>query len=365
MKQRIDKPLAILIALLVLGGSMVFISAAFGILGRGFSGITSVAFSHLVLGVGGGTVLLLIALNINYHHWKKFAPYIYGLALVGMLLVFVPNLGFAHGGGQRWIVIFGVSFQPSEFLKIAAILIAAAYYSTIRAKTESFLWGVGGLIAILAAPVILLVLQPDIGTLGIICISVVGVFFAAGARARDLAILLCVALVSLTVLAYMKPHVQKRIVTFFYPAQNEQVEAYQITQSRIAIGSGQLLGRGFGQSVQKFTYLPEPMGDSIFAVAGEELGFVGTTSIVLLFLGLALRGYVVAARTADMFGGLLAVGISTYLAGEAFINIGAMLGLVPLTGVPLTFVSQGGSAMLISLLSAGILLNISRHRGTK
>ncbi len=362
MRQRIDKPLAFLIALLVLGGCMIFVSAAFGILGRGFSSITSVAFNHLALGVGCGTTLLLIALTINYRHWRTYAPYMYALALLGMLLVFVPNLGFAHGGGQRWIIIFGVSFQPSEFLKLAAILIAAAYYSAIRAKTETFTWGVGGLVAILLAPIILLVLQPDIGTLGIICISVFSVFFAAGARGRDIAIIVCIALVSLAALAYFKPHVEDRIVTFFYPAQNQQAEGYQITQSLIAIGSGQIFGRGFGQSVQKFTYLPEPMGDSIFAVAGEELGFIGASIIVLLFLALALRGYVVAARTNDMFGGLLAVGISTYLAGEAFINIAAMLGLAPLTGVPLTFVSQGGSAMLISLASAGILLNISRSR---
>src|SRR3990167_5611671 len=214
MKNKIDKPLAFLIAVLVLGGSMIFVSAAFGILGRGFEGITSVAFSHLVLGVGGGTVLLLIALSINYREWKKYAPYIYGLALAAMLLVFVPNLGFAHGGGQRWIVIFGVSFQPSEFLKIASIFVAAAYYSAIRAKTESFTWGIGGLLAILAAPIILLVLQPDIGTLGLICMSVAAVFFAAGARMRDVAILACIALVSLAMLAYFKPHVQDRIFTF-------------------------------------------------------------------------------------------------------------------------------------------------------
>ena len=220
----------------------------------------------------------------------------------------------------------------------------------------------GGLVAILAAPIVLLVLQPDIGTLGIICASVLAVFFAAGARARDVAIFICVALVSLAILASVKVHVKDRIVTFFNPSQNQQAEGYQIAQSLIAIGSGEIFGRGFGQSIQKFTYLPEPMGDSIFAVAGEELGFVGSSIIVLLFLGLALRGYVVAARTPDMFGGLLAVGISTYLAGEAFINIAAMLGLAPLTGVPLTFVSQGGSAMLISLASAGILFNISRYQ---
>ena len=361
MKRSIDKPLALLIFTLLLGGSLIFVSAAFGILGRGFTGITSVAFSHLVLGVGGGTVLLLVTLNVDYKQWRRFAPALFALALIAMLLVFVPHIGASHGGGQRWIILMGVSFQPSELLKIASIFVAAAYYSTIRSKTETFTWGVGGLIAILAAPIVLLVIQPDIGTLGIICMSTVVVFFAAGARMRDVAILACVALISLAVLAYVKPHVQERVMTFINPAQNQHTQSYQITQSLIAVGSGQLFGRGFGQSVQKFTYLPEPMGDSIYAVASEELGFVGSTIIVLLFLGLALRGYVVAARTPDMFGGLLAVGISTYLAGEAFINIAAMLSLLPLTGVPLTFVSQGGSAMLISLASAGILLNISRH----
>ena len=130
----------------------------------------------------------------------------------------------------------------------------------------------------------------------------------------------------------------------------------------MAIGSGGLLGRGFGQSVQKFTYLPEPMGDSIFAVLGEEFGFVGAVALVGLFLSLAMRGFWVATHTPDLFGGYLAVGISTYLVAEAFINIAAMLGLAPLTGIPLTFISQGGSAMLASLGSAGILLGVSRRR---
>ncbi|MEN9561379.1 MAG: stage sporulation protein cell division protein FtsW, partial [Candidatus Parcubacteria bacterium] len=142
-------------------------------------------------------------------------------------------------------------------------------------------------------------------------------------------------------------------------------ESYQIRQSLIAIGSGELTGRGFGQGVQKFTYLPEPMGDSIFAVASEELGFVGSATIVLLFLALTLRGFSVATRVTEPFGKFLAIGIATYLGVEACINIASMLGIAPLTGIPLTFVSQGGSAMLISLLSAGILLGISRSRAAR
>jgi cell division protein FtsW len=156
--------------------------------------------------------------------------------------------------------------------------------------------------------------------------------------------------------------VRDRIVTFFYPAEGQQAQAYQIKQSLIAIGSGGITGRGFGQGIQKFTYLPEPMGDSIFAVAGEELGFAGAFFIVFLFTAFALRWYGIAARAPDLFGALLAVGISTYLASEAFVNIASMLGVAPLTGIPLTFISQGGSAMLASLGSAGILLSISRRR---
>jgi len=174
----------------------------------------------------------------------------------------------------------------------------------------------------------------------------------------------CIAVLSFGVLVMAKSYVRDRVVTFFYPSQGQQAEGYQIKQSLIAIGSGGLTGRGLGQGIQKFTYLPEAMGDSIFAVAGEELGFVGSAAIVAAFLIFALRGLTLAGKAPDLFGALLAVGISTYLASEAFINIAAMLGVAPLTGIPLTFISQGGSAMLISLGSVGILLNVSRHKSS-
>ena len=357
----VDKPLALLIATLVVGGAMVFASAAFGILARGNVSIASVFFGHVVLGIGGGLALPLIGALIDYRHWRPLAPYLFVLAIVATAAVFIPHLGASHGGGRRWIVLLGVSLQPSEGLKIATIVMAAAYFATIRNRVETISWGAGGFVAILALPTLILVLEPDIGTLSVICASVAAIFFVAGARLRDIGLLLIVGIIAIGVLAVERPYVRDRVMTFFYPAQGQLAEGYQIKQSLIAIGSGGLTGRGFGQSVQKFTYLPEPMGDSIFAVAAEELGFIGALAIVVLFLFLALRGYVIAAHTHDPFGGLLAVGIATYLVSEAFVNIAAMLGLVPLTGIPLTFVSQGGSAILISLASAGILLNISRH----
>jgi cell division protein FtsW len=361
-RQHPDKTLVALLALFVIGGGFIFASAAFGFLARGVPGVTSAVFSHVVFGIGGGLVALLITYTVDYRIWRRYAPYLFGLAIFVTLLVFVPHLGMTHGGGQRWIQLPGISLQPSEALKVGIIIMGAAYFATIKARIKTYRWGMGGFLGILALPAAILVLQPDIGTLGVVTASFLAIYVAAGARARDILIIFLLGLTFICVLAITKPYIRDRITTFFHPAQGQQAEGYQLKQSLIAIGSGGLVGRGFGQGVQKFTYLPEAMGDSIFAVAGEELGFIGTTTIVLAFLFFALRSLSLAGKVPDTFGGLLAVGISTYFVSEAFINIGAMVGAAPLTGIPLTFISQGGSAMLISLASAGILLNVSRHR---
>ncbi len=364
LKLRVDKPLALLTAILIVSGAMIFASAAFGLLARG-SSMSSVFFSHLVLGLGLGSFFLVALTFIDYKIWRQYAPYLFALSLLATASVFIPHIGFSHGGGTRWIHLFGVSFQPSEALKLGAIFAAAAYFTAFKAKIQTFTYGLGGFLALLAGPVALLLLQPDLGTLSIICLSVGAIYFAAGARWRDIALVIVIGLASLALLATLRPYVLDRIETFLNPAHGQQGQSYQIRQSLIAVGSGGITGRGFGQGIQKFTYLPEPMGDSIFAVAAEELGFIGAIGIVGLFLAFGLRGYTVAARSTDMFGALLGIGICTYLIVEAFINIAAMLGLAPLTGVPLTFMSQGGSAMLISLASAGILLSISRGKGRK
>lgn len=361
--RRVDKPLLVLIGALVIGGAFIFSSAVFGFLARGASNTSSVVFSHVVLGIVGGLIALAIAANIDYKLWKRLAPYLFFATLVFTAAVFIPGLGFEHGGSRSWIHFAGFSVQPSEFLKAGAIIMAAAYFSTFRMRLADLRWGLGGFFAILAAPVLLLAAQPDLGTLVVITASVTAIFFAAGARYRDLLISLVLGLLAVAVFVYTHPHALDRIEVFLNPAQNPQAEGYQIRQSLIAVGSGGMFGRGFGQGVQKFTYLPEPIGDSIFAVAAEEFGFIGAFAIIAIFLALALRGFAIATSATDSFGALLAVGISTYLVAEAFINIGAMLGVAPLTGIPLTFISQGGSAMLASLGCAGILLAVSRKQG--
>ncbi len=360
---RIDRPLIIILAILIFGGCLIFASAAFGLLARGATHTSSVVFNHLALGVGLGLVALVACTVIDVRLWRRYAPYIFGLALLATTLVFIPGLGAEHGGGKRWIILFGTSFQPSELLKVATVIIAAAYFATIRFKVSTITYGLGGFLAIIAAPALLLLLQPDMGTLGIIVIGAFSVYVAAGATWRDIALVILIGLLSLSVLAIARPYVRERVMTFFDPSQGQHDQAYQIKQSLIAVGSGGFRGRGFGQGIQKFTYLPEPMGDSIFAVAAEELGFIGSVVIVVLFVSFALRGLIVSARASDPFTAYLGIGLVSYLAAEAFINIASMLGMAPLTGVPLTFVSQGGSAMLVSLASAGILLAVSRQKG--
>lgn len=358
---RVDKTLVLILALLLSLGLIIFFSAVFGPLARGANNVSSIVLKHLVLGIGLGTFFLFIALFIDYKFWRRIAPFVFVLAVLGTVLVFIPGLGFEHGGGKRWISLGSFTFQPSEALKIATVIMAAAYFSAIKTQIADFRYSVGGLLGILAIPAILLMLQPDLGTLGVISISTVAIYLVAGARFRDFIAVTCIGLIALAIFVSFKPYAFDRITTFLNPSHAPLEEGYQIKQSLIAVGSGGLLGRGFGQSLQKFTYLPEPMGDSIFAIASEEFGFIGGVTIIGLFLALALRAYSVASRTVDSFGALLAVGIATYFTIEAFINIAGILGVAPLTGIPLTFVSQGGSAMLVSLFSAGILLNVSRR----
>lgn len=363
--RHVDGILVVLLGVLLIGGALIFTSAAFGLLARGSLNMSSVFLSHLGLGIGVGLAGLVACALIEYRIWRRFAPHLFVCGLLLTCAVFIPHLGLEHGGGRRWLVIAGFSLQPSEILKLATVMLASAYFATMKQKAATTQWGLGGFLGIMALPGVVLMAQPDIGTLSVISFAALAIYWTAGARIRDLALLGLVALVMAGGLYVTKPYIRDRIATFMNPSQGKQAESYQVHQALIAIGSGQVLGRGFGQGIQKFTYLPEPMGDSIFAVAGEELGFVGTSIIALLFLAFGLRGFHIASRCKDPFGTYLAVGIAAYLTMEACINMAAMLGIAPLTGIPLTFVSQGGSAMLMSLVSAGVLLSVSRGQGKR
>ncbi|MEX1120195.1 MAG: putative peptidoglycan glycosyltransferase FtsW [Candidatus Paceibacterota bacterium] len=357
----IDRSLLLITGILVVFGFFIFTSASLGLLAREGARFSSVAFSQIFFGMFLGTIFLAIMVKIRYRVWKPFALYIFIFSLVATALVFVPSIGSELNGARRWISIFGFSIQPAEFLKLGFVLYLASYLSVVKDKIGEFKHGLIPFCIILGIPALLLLLQPDTGTVLVIASAGIAMYITAGGKIRDFVILFLIATIALSALIYTRPYVQDRIETFIRPGTDLQQTGYQLNQSLIAIGSGGVSGRGFGQSVQKFNYLPEPIGDSIFAVAAEEFGFIGGVILILLFLSFSFRGLKIASRAPDYFGGLLIVGIVILIISQSFVNIGSMLGVFPLTGLPLLFISHGGTAMLFALGSVGIILNISKY----
>ena len=276
--------------------------------------------------------------------------------------MFIPGLGTSHGGATRWLEFMGVSFQPAELLKLAFVIYLSAWLSGVREKVRDFKYGLLPFILISAVSGFILILQPDIDGLLILIAAGLVVFFAAGAPLKHMASVLLFGIVASGILFYTSDYLSARLTTFIDPGSSDlRAEGYQVNQSLIAIGSGGALGRGFGRSLQKFQYLPEPTGDSIFATFAEEWGFAGTSILVTSFLLLALRGLYVAMRSTDTFGRLLAVGIISLMFVQSSINVASMLGLFPLSGTTLLFISQGGTALALALAEAGILLSVSRR----
>jgi cell division protein FtsW len=360
--QHVDRPFLIVTLLLVLIGFFIFSSAALGLLARTGAKFSSVAVSQLVYGIGGGMLALTFFAHTSYRSYRRFAPLMFLIAVFLTCLVFVPHIGYGANGARRWLNIFGSSFQPSELLKFTFVLALAWYYSVYYRKLHDARYALGGLMGALALAGIPLLLQPDTGSFSIIVAAGVAMGIAAGTRIRHLLLLGAVVVGGLLILALSRPYLMDRVTTFMDPSNDPHGSGYQISQSLIAVGSGGWFGRGYGQSVQKFSYLPEPIGDSIFSVAAEEFGFIGSLVIVGLFVFFTIRGFMIASRVPDRFGGLTVVGIVIILVAQSFINIAAMIGLIPLTGEPLVFISHGGTALLLALASVGIVLNISSYR---
>jgi cell division protein FtsW len=357
-----DRTFLALTFVLALGGLAIFSSAALGLLARANGGISQEILSQALFGLGGGIVAFLIARHTPLMLVRRFAPYIFLATVVLTLLVFVPGLGSHANGATRWIDLGFTTIQPAEFLKVGAVLMMAWYLSKYARQLSDPRRGVLAFVAIIAVPALTLLFQPNTSTTLLIGMTAAVMYFAAGAPLRDFGILLLIALLVGAVVLYARPYTRDRVMTFFHPSGDSLGSSYQIQQSLIAVGSGGLLGRGFGESVQKFNYLPEPDGDSVFAVFAEECGFVGAVILVLLFAALAARGIVIAGESRDLFGGLVALGLSWLIAFQAFVNMSAMTGVIPLTGLPLPFVSHGGTALLVVLGCAGLILNVGAHR---
>lgn len=357
-----DKVFLGTVCLLVLIGILILASASLGLLTREGAGFSKVVIHQIIFGVISGFVLLLIALRIPYKNWRKFALPFFIFAFLLTTLVFIPSIGFDYGGARRWIKLGPIFFQPSEILKFGFIVYLSAWIVSRRqGEIKSFKFGLAPFLMITAFVSFILILEPDVGTLGVLAITSMFLFFLGGGKFTQLAFLMLLGLAILYGLILLEPYRMDRIITFFNPSHDPTGTGYQLRQSLIAIGSGGIFGRGFGMSVQKFNFLPEPIGDSIFAVLGEEFGFIGCVFLIGLFLFFLYRGFFISLRAPDDFGRLLGAGIVILIVVESFINIGAMIGILPLTGVPLMFVSKGGSALAITLAEIGVLLNISKY----
>jgi cell division protein FtsW len=359
--QNIDKILlATVIALSVFG--LIIISSASVVLSYNKFGHNYYYLFHQFLyGFLPGIVLLFLLQKTDYRVFKKYALLLLISTIVLLLLVFIPNLGYEAGGANRWIAFGDFSFQPSEFAKLTFILYLAAWLEKKKKHLKNFSSGLLPFVAVVMVVSLLLIKQPDIGTLVVIIITATVIYFIAGARLSHILILAAGVIVGILALIKIAPYRLDRLMVFLHPELDPQGIGYQINQAILALGSGGILGLGLGHSRQKFNYLPEPIGDSIFAIAGEELGMIGLIIILVLFLIFALRGFKIASRAPDDFGKLVAVGITSWIIFQAFTNIAAITSLIPLTGIPLPFISYGGSSLIALMAGVGILLNVSKN----
>ena len=310
-----------------------------------------------LLGLGG----LWAALAVDYRVLERVALPLLGVAALLLVLVLVPAFGQAINGTRRWLRLGGVSFQPVELAKLAFVIYLARFLSRRGEAVQGF-WGGAVPPAVIGGVLAALVLrQPDLGNSLTLLALAFTLLFLAGARPRHLLLLAAPALPLLAVAVYLAPYRWRRILAFLNPESDPRGSGFQIIQSFLAIGSGGLLGRGLGGSKQKLFYLPEPHTDFVFAVIAEELGLIGGVTVVALFMVLIWRGLRAGLRAPDRFGAYLALGLTTMLATEALVNLGVVTGSLPTKGLPLPFVSFGGSALFMTLLSTGILLNISQH----
>jgi len=362
MQKSADRTLLIIVITLVTLGFFIFSSASLGLLARDGAHFSSVAFSQFVFGILGGGISLFLTSQIYYRNWRKYAFYIFLFTGALTLTVFIPGLGFSHGGAQRWIHVAGFSFQPAELLKIGFVIYMATFLSGMQKQITSFKYCTLPFVGIMTAVGFILLIQPDTDTFLLMGIAGLAMFITAGGSWRDVGLMFLAAIILLMVLAFTRPYIMDRFTTFFNPSADPQGKSYQIQQSLIAIGSGGFAGRGFGQSIQKFEYLPEPTSDSVFAVYSEEFGFLGSSFLIILFSFFTFRGYRIASHATDLFGMLLVVGFMTLIVIQAFLNIAAMMSLAPLMGLPLPFVSHGGTALLTTLTVVGIVLNVSKYQ---
>lgn len=379
MKNRPDYILLGIVLLLIIIGIIILASVSFAPSQNRFGNSFYFLNHQVIFGLLPGLILGFIAYKMKISYFKKLVIPLLIVNLFLLVLVLIPGIGSADWGAARWISVGDFSFQPSEFLKVCFILYLASWLST---RTSSFKENISikdkkfkrwiklnrglnetfvAFLIILGFISFLLISQPDISTLGIICTIALAMYFLAGAPLWHAGFVVLLGGVGLITLIKIAPYRMNRFLVFLNPEQYPMGIGYHLKQSLITVGSGGLNGLGLGLSRQRFGFLPGTMSDSVFAIFSEETGFIGSFLIIALFLFFLIKGFGISRRTKDKFLQFTGFGITFWIVVQAFINIGAMLSIVPLTGIPLPFISYGGSAIVAELIGIGILLNISKH----
>jgi len=316
-------------------------------------------FERQLMWLALGVILLFAGANLDYHRLRPIAWPLGVVTVVLMVLVLLPHFGVEVNGARRWLRLGPLQMQPAELAKIAAIIFMALWLERHRDRLSSLEDGVVPFLALLGFTILLVILERDLGTTLIVAGILLAQFLVAGGRKRHVLLLALIMALCVYLFIRMEPYRLHRILAFVDPWSDPLNAGFQAIQSVVALGSGGFAGLGLGHSIQKYQWLPFAHTDFIFAIVGEETGLLGTSAVLALFGLFAYRGYRVALKAPDAFGSLLACGVTTWIALQALINIAAVTVTLPTTGIPLPFISYGGSSLAIALLAVGILINVS------
>lgn len=314
---------------------------------------------HLMFLVIGG-IMMWFAMIIDYRDIQKYAKPVLIVALIMLILVLIPGIGKVSSGARRWFSAGPINFQPSEYAKVAMIIYLADFFSRKRSSLRSFGRGFLPVACVMGVMCLLIIKQPDLGNTVLVTVITMSMYFVAGGRKSLFAAIAAMAVPVLTVLIITAPYRMRRMVSFLNPWNDAQGAGFQLSQSQIALASGGFWGVGLGKSEQKLFYLPAAHTDFIFSIIGEELGFLGAVALVALFGVFIWQGTRIIRNVSDSFGYLLSVGIMVMLSIQVVVNIGVSIGALPTKGLPLPFISYGGSALIFNMIAVGLLLNVSR-----
>jgi len=350
-----------LVGILVVFG-LVVLSSASSVFSFEKFGSSFYLIRHQILnGLLPGLALFVVTMRMPYNSWRRFAAIMFVATILLLLFVLIPGIGRTFGGARSWFTIGSFSFQPPELVKFTFLIYLAAWFEKRREKVVDLKEGFLPFLLFLGIVALIILAQPDVGTMLIVAASAIVLFMSVGARWSHIAALAIGGLLVITLLIKVAPYRLARLTAFVHPELDPQGVGYQVNQSILGIGSGGWLGVGFGHSRQKFRYLPEVTGDSIFAIMAEEMGFIVSAAFIILLLAVLWRMFLIAVQARDDFAKYLTIGIAGWFGIQSFVNIGSMIGILPLTGLPLPFISYGGSALAVELAAVGIVGSISRH----